>query len=447
MTRAQIIKRVKEAGVIGKGGAGFPTHAKLSAKADIFLSNGAECEPLLSNDKVLMERYPREIVRGMRLAMRCVGAKQGYMCVKSKYKSAIKALDGALKGDSGIKIFPLDDFYPAGDEVIMVKEALGRRVPGGGIPIDAGVVVNNVGSLKKICKAVDSNENVTRKYVSVNGEVRDPKVVNVPIGMRVSETLALCGGVGITDYAIISGGPNMGALASRDDVIKKTTGALIVLPKSHPLIASLEMNINTITSRAKAACINCRFCTDMCPRRLVGHNIYPHKIMRAISLGLDSQVEALTGALLCSGCGVCENFACNMLLSPRKVCQKVKAELIRRGVKNPHSDVGWMADNLFRERRIPGNRLKARLSLTGYSDDLKLDERFHDADEVKIMLNQHIGAVSAAVVREGDYVRAGDTIAVIPDGKLGAAYHASISGRVAKCANDHIIVRHERKGK
>ncbi len=445
MTKIEIIKKIRDAGIIGKGGAGFPAYAKLECEAEFVLANGAECEQLLSNDKVLMERFPAEIVEGLRLSMRCVGAKKGYLCIKKKYTKAKDALQRAIGSDKNVELFLLDDFYPAGDEVIMVQEVLGRRVPEGGLPLDVGVVVNNVGSLKKIYKAVAKDENVTRKYVSVNGEVAQPKVVNVPIGMRVSDVLALAGDVTVDAYAIISGGPNMGRLVSGDDVIKKTTGALIVLPADHPLIEKQKLNMAMILKRAKAVCTNCSLCSGMCPRNIIGHNIHPHKIMRAINLGLDSQVNALTGAFLCSGCGVCENFACYMFLSPRMVCQTVKAELIKKGVKNPHRSTlceGEGANNI--QRKIPSKRLKARLGLSNYIDALPLDDNHYLADEVTIMLNQHIGAVSVPTVAVGDTVLAGDKIAEIPTGKLGAVYHASIDGRVGRVSDDSIQIRREK---
>ena len=446
MTKDEIVKKVREAGVIGKGGAGFPAYVKLGAKAEFVLANGAECEPLLSNDKVLMEKYPAEIVEGMRLTMRCVGAKKGYLCIKEKYKKAILAVKNVLKKDDDIEIFKLQDFYPAGDEVIMVKEVLGRTVPEGGLPLDVGAVVNNVGSLKKIYKAVVKDENVTRKYISINGEVKRPKVINVPLGMKIKDILPIAGGVTVDDYAIISGGPNMGSLVGGDDVIKKTTGALIVLPKEHTLVERQSLNLALIAQRAKAACLNCSFCSNMCPRNLIGHNIHPHKIMRAMNLGLDSQIEALTCAFLCSGCGVCENYACYMFLSPKEVCQTIKAELIKKGVKNPYLKksgkiFGDFIQEDFIERRIPSGRLKARLRLTEYADSLPFDDTFFTADEVKIMLNQHIGAPGIPVVKEGDRVKIGDKIADIPQGKIGAVYHASINGTVTKITRNSISIQ------
>ena len=137
-----ISTKVREAGVVGAGGAGFPTHVKLAAQAEIVVVNGAECEPLLKTDQQLAARYPEQLIKGLTLAMEATGAKKGIIALKAKYKEAITALEPYLTEQLQISIMP--DIYPAGDEVSTIWLTTGRRVPPGGIPLNIGVVVNNV---------------------------------------------------------------------------------------------------------------------------------------------------------------------------------------------------------------------------------------------------------------------------------------------------------------
>ena len=149
----EISEKVKAAGVVGAGGAGFPTHVKLSAKADIFVVNGAECEPMLRNDQQLMAKSPELLVKGLNWAMQATGAKEGIIALKAKYGEAIAALQPMLAANQRIEI--LRDVYPAGDEVITLWMTTGRRVPPGGIPIDVGAVLNNPQTLMNVAHAME----------------------------------------------------------------------------------------------------------------------------------------------------------------------------------------------------------------------------------------------------------------------------------------------------
>ena len=150
----EIIERVKAAGIVGAGGAGFPTHVKLGASVDTVIANGAECEPMLCADQHVMARYPGEVVAGLRLAMTATGAERGIIALKREYKAAIDALAKAIAGQSDLELFLMDSFYPAGDEYILVYDAVGRLVPEGGIPLEVGVVVQNVGTLLQIAHSL-----------------------------------------------------------------------------------------------------------------------------------------------------------------------------------------------------------------------------------------------------------------------------------------------------
>ena len=182
---ADIVHAVKQAGVTGAGGAGFPTHVKLQAQAEYVLANGAECEPLTHVDKQMMIHHAPEVVAGMRLAMQSTGAKQGIFGIKGKYKEVIAVIKKAIGDQSDITVFELGNFYPAGDEQVMVYDILGRIVPEGGIPIDVGCVVQNIETLYNIDAAAKGTP-LTHKYITVIGAVRQPMSVRVPIGITIT---------------------------------------------------------------------------------------------------------------------------------------------------------------------------------------------------------------------------------------------------------------------
>ena len=164
-----LVEQVRQAGVVGAGGGGFPTHVKLGAKADTVIANGAECEPLLHKDAVIMEENAAELVRGMQLAMEAVGAKDGVIGIKGKKKHAVEAVAAACKG-TNVRIQLLGDYYPAGDEYDLVFNVTGRLIPPQGIPLNVGVAVNNVETFVNIAAAADGKP-VTHKMLTIAGGV------------------------------------------------------------------------------------------------------------------------------------------------------------------------------------------------------------------------------------------------------------------------------------
>lgn len=261
----EIRERVRAAGVVGAGGAGFPAHVKLQAQVEIFLVNAAECEPMLKVDQQLMWQQAARLVRGVQYAMTATGAREGVIALKEKYRRAIDALTPQLP--AGIRLHILPDVYPAGDEVLTIWMATGRRVAPAALPASVGVVVNNVQTVLNIARAVEQQFPVTRRTLTVNGAVARPLTVTVPIGMSLHEVLALAGGATVDDPGFINGGPMMGGLiTSLDNPVTKTTGGLLVLPKSHPLIQRRMQDERTVLSVARTVCEQCRLCTDLCPR-------------------------------------------------------------------------------------------------------------------------------------------------------------------------------------
>jgi len=437
-----IVKAVTDAGVIGAGGGGFPAHIKLSAQAEYAVANGSECEPLLQSDQMLMSHYPEELMEGLKLLTKTTGASQGILALKEKYQPAIEALSPLVEKERDIKLHLLGDYYPAGDEVVLVYETTGRRVPEGGIPPGVGAMVNNVETLINISRAV-KGEVVTDKFLTVAGEVHQPKIIRVPIGTKVKEVIEWAGGVKIEEWAVIAGGPNMGELTTPSAPVNKTTNGILVLPSDHPLVTRRKMGLSISLKRAKAACCYCSYCSELCPRYLLGHHLFPHKIMRSINLGIDEHLEVITSAFLCSECGLCESYACPMELSPRLIAREIKSLLSKRGITSPHLRNSFLREREWEERKVPIDRLIARLGIRGYDLKLPVDLNSFSPSEVVVRLDQHTGSPSIAVVKRGDRVKRGELIADIPKGRLGAKYHAPITGRVTEITTSFILIKAE----
>ncbi|SHM88313.1 Na+-translocating ferredoxin:NAD+ oxidoreductase RNF, RnfC subunit [Caldanaerovirga acetigignens] len=436
----EIIEQVRNAGVVGAGGAGFPAHIKLNNKCDVVIANFAECEPLLFTNQALVMAKVDEVLEGLQLAMKATGAKMGIIALKKKYSDCKRVLSDKLKDYDNMEIFELGDFYPAGDEHVIVREVLGRKIPMAGIPLDVGAVVHNVETLYNIKKAYSDKLPVTEKFVTVGGAVKYPLVLNVPVGMKFSELLDLAGGPTAKDFILIDGGPMMGKEVGLDDVVTKTTSALLVVPINTLPYSSRRIKIDVQLKRARTACCQCRICTDLCPRYLLGHKLEPHKIMRAISFGL-MDAESLINSLLCSECGLCE-VTCPMGLSPRNINASLKKMLFEKKVRFNKTLVE--TERPEREiRKFSAKKLLVRLGLSDYYRHIDYTDKKIKAKEVKLLLKQHAGSPAIPVVKVGDKVNKNDVVAKIQEGQLGANIHASIDGTVVKIDETSIVVKSE----
>ncbi|MCB2185587.1 MAG: SLBB domain-containing protein [Deltaproteobacteria bacterium] len=431
MDKAQIISKVQEAGVVGAGGAGFPTHVKLNATVERVLANGASCEPLLMSDPYLMEARPTEILAGLQLAMAATGAGQGLVCLKGKHGHAMESVREALaRIKDGLALFELEDFYPAGDEQVLVYEVTGRVVPEGGIPLMVGAVVSNVESLLNLAAAVEGKP-VTHRYLTVCGEVARPMVTRVPLGVSLQEVIDHAGGPTVSDYRVVVGGPMMGAVAGDTTLpVTKTTSGVILLPAGHNVVADKEKDLAKVSRLARIACCQCSRCSDLCPRNLLGHGLYPHKIMRQLAAQGGPQLANQVDALICSECGICEKFACPMGLAPREINAGVKKQLMAAGIKRGQPRQEYHPSGFRDYRKIPTSRLMERLGVKRYDVHPPFVEFTRPVGAVRIPLKQHLGAPAQATVAKGDRVSLGQVIGEIPAGALGARVHASIAGTV-----------------
>ncbi|EGT0649457.1 electron transport complex protein RnfC [Citrobacter braakii] len=435
---AQTIReRVRAAGVVGAGGAGFPAHVKLQAQVDTFLVNAAECEPMLKVDQQLMAVQAERLIRGVQYAMTATGARAGIIALKEKYQRAINALTPLLP--AGIRLHILPDVYPAGDEVLTIWMATGRRVPPAALPVSVGVVVNNVQTVLNIARAVEQQYPVTRRTLTVNGAVARPITLTVPIGMSLREVLALAGGATVDDPGFINGGPMMGGLiTSLDTPVSKTTGGLLVLPKSHALIQRRMQDERTVLSVAKTVCEQCRLCTDLCPRHLIGHELSPHLLVRAVNYQQAATPQLLLTALTCSECNVCESVACPVGISPMRINRMLKREL--RALNHRYEGPLNPEDEMAKYRLIPVKRLITKLGLSDWYHDAPLTETDYPTDKTTLLLRQHIGASAIPCVQQGEHVVRGQCVADVPSGALGAPVHASIDGIVSEITEQSITV-------
>lgn len=435
---------LQNGGIIGAGGAGFPTYGKLDKRVETIILNCAECEPLLKVHRQMLEKYAYEILEALSELAQAVEAKEVIIAVKKVYTKAVLAVEEVLADkqyDIPVRIGFLPEVYPSGDEVITIYETTGKVVPPGKIPLEVGVAVFNVETMYNAYRAIFEQQPVTHKYLTVAGAVKKPKTVKVPIGMRIEEVLKLAGGVTVKDPAYIHGGPMTGNLVNEKECIGKTSNAILVLSERHSLIQKKSSKDSINMKRAMASCCQCRMCTDLCPRNLLGHPIEPHAFMRAATSGVTKDLAPFLNTFYCSQCGLCEAYSCNQNLSPRTLIGNCKNELRSQGVV-PTVDSVWKGVSPYREqRKVPMERLLARLGLSKYDIPAPLEEQDVTGTLLKIRLNQHIGAPAVPLVEKGEQVIKNQLIARAAADKLSVSYHAPCQGTVLDVTPNNIMIQ------
>lgn len=436
----EIIKTVRAAGVVGAGGGGFPAYVKLGANVDTIIANGSECEPLLASDKALLKEQPALVIDGLKIAMTATGASRGIIAVKGHYQDVVAAIQPHLPTDNSIEIFQLDNYYPAGDEFLTVYDATGRVIPEGGLPLDVGVVVSNILTLAQLSHAV-SGKPVTERPVTITGSVRHPVTATVPIGATYNDVLAMAGGTVNSDDVILDGGPMMGCIVDDPNRgIAKTTSGIIALPADHFIIRARQTTVAQMVKKSKAACCQCFRCTDLCPRNLMGHALYPHMTMRTIDYNLSEPTDPITSAFLCSQCGVCELVACDfMMLSPRKIYAEYRKLLMAKGIRNPHRNTVSALPEL-EYRKVPVPLILKKLDLSRFAGSVTALSH-QTVSNVRVPLNRHAGAPAMPMVELGQNVAMGDVIAASPEEGLGTVCHASIAGTVTDITAEWIEIQ------
>jgi Na+-translocating ferredoxin:NAD+ oxidoreductase RnfC subunit len=437
---ADLVRLVQQAGVVGAGGAGFPTHVKLGAQVEVVIINGAECEPLLRVDQQLLLREAEVLLRGLAAVVEHLRPRAVYLAVKTKHREILRTWEELLPPLDG-RVWGLADFYPAGDEQVLVYEVTGRVVPPAGIPPEVGVLVMNVETLYNVSRALEGQP-VTHKFVTVAGAVAAPKTVRVPVGIGYAELLALAGGPVVKEFVCLDGGPMMGRpVADLGLPVTKATKALVVLPSGSRAARRARTPWEAVLRRSRNACEICRMCTDLCPRYLLGHPLEVHRIMRAFAYGGERvAAEDHLAALLCVECGVCEHFACPVGIFPRTVAAEVKRRLLAAGVRYPRGRTGAGVRKYREGRRVPTGRLIRRLGLDPWDRPAPLDPVAVPATRVRVLLRPPFGAACRPVVEVGARVRPGDPVGEVPEGVLGARAHASIRGVVTAVTPDYVEI-------
>ncbi len=434
------LEDIKRAGIVGSGGAGFPLHRKLGLKAKTFIVNGAECEPLLETDKEILKHHIEDVISGIKEATTRTGAGEIFLAVKEKYGDLGEHLSRSLP--AGITVVPLANAYPVGDEQVLIREIKGDIVPEGGLPLDRGIIVNNVETMYHLGRFIKHGEPSVERFLTVAGEVKNPFVAKVPVGASFAQIIDIaCPAMPLDDLVVIDGGPMMGKFVDTEANVRKTTSGILLIPKGSKLVRQRTRTLKETAKIARSACIQCRRCTDLCPRYLNGHRCEPHKWMRNLAFG---EIEPNEIAYLCCECGLCELMSCPMDISPRLIAGIHKRLLAEKGQKNEHyREKDPHTREYYKERLAGTERLCEHLGIDGYMTHPVLTDPGIEFSEVKIDVSGHLGTPAKICVKNGSHVERGDVIAECPDDS-GVYYHASIPGYIEIPNEKNVIIKRKR---
>lgn len=311
LTKEEILNRIKEGGVVGMGGAGFPTHVKLApkdpSKIEYILVNGAECEPYITSDYRRMIEEPEKVVKGLQVILTLFDSAKGYICIEDNKPDCIAKMKGLVKDIDRIEVKEMMTKYPQGGERTLIYAATGREINSSMLPADVGCVVDNVETVISVYKAVILGRPVNSRVVTVTGDgIKEPKNLLVLAGTDMSELVDAAGGLKGKIAKAISGGPMMGfALYDLHVPCTKTTSAFLFL--EHDAVSEAQ--------EIQTACINCGRCVSVCP----GH-VLPARLAKLAERGDMAGFEALDG-MECCECGCC-SYICP---AKRPLTQSIKS--------------------------------------------------------------------------------------------------------------------------
>lgn len=442
MNLSELKQQIADAGVVGAGGAGFPTQFKLNEGLDTLVINGAECEPLIFSDYYIMKKEMDRMLDGAELVINAMQLKEGYLGIKEHTAERL-GLSHGQKLSAHVSVHVLPNVYPMGDEIILIYEVTKRIVAPGSLPFTQGVIVSNVETLYNVSNAAKGIP-VTEKYVTIGGKIADQcrRVVKVPVGIPVAELFDYLGVVVPEDCVVLDGGPAMGNIIDPKIYhVTKTTKSFLILPKHIPAITGKLTTPDNMVRRSSSTCCQCSMCTDMCSRALIGYPLTPNKIVRSVNAGNISNPEDYLVASVCSGCGICELTACCQGISPKVVYAEVKKALAKNGLRYQHDGSELKVDPHREYRMLPSDRFMARIGVAPYDIMPELTgEIDFKASSIYMPLRQHVGKPATPVVQVGDTVKVGDLIGKVADG-ISANIHATIDGIVTAVSDQAVTVK------
>jgi Na+-translocating ferredoxin:NAD+ oxidoreductase RnfC subunit len=443
LNRDEALRAIRAAGVVGAGGAGFPTYRKMEARVEHIIANGAECEPLMYKDREVMLQRGEGLVKGLAIQREITGAARVTLAVKRKNADVLDVLRPLLKREA-VEAFVMEDVYPAGDEYVLVYDVTGRRMRPGGLPVQVGVLVDNVETLVNVAAALDGTP-VTEKFITVTGAVREPVTVAVPVGTSIGDCLARAGGATVPDPVMLTGGVMMGGVETDLTLpTTRTTAGLVALPAGHPLVERKSAPRRQYDRIGHSTCDQCSLCTELCPRYIMGYPIEPHRVMRSLMMTGAEKDRISLWAEFCCECNVCSLFACPEKLDPKNVCADAKRELKQRGLKRSADELERLfvpVHSIRSGRQVPIPMLYRRLGLTPYDRHAHFVPSGAGPSGVTLALDTHIGVPARPVVSVGDQVRRGAVVADVAPDELGCPVHASIDGTVTEIDSRGIHVR------
>jgi electron transport complex protein RnfC len=320
LSKEELLKIIQEAGIVGMGGAGFPTHVKLSPppdkKIDSIIVNGAECEPYLTCDHRLMLENTKEIVDGLKIILQMFPDAKGYIAIENNKPDALLAMRKAVKDVGRIEVVALQTKYPQGAEKQLIYAVTKREVPSGKLPADTGCIVQNVGTVYEIYNAVVNGQPLIERIVTITGEaVKEPKNLRVKLGTSFKELVEACGGFREQAEKIISGGPLMGTtVTSLELPVMKGTSGILCLTKKQAVLPE------------ESSCIRCAKCVDACPMNLVP------SILNSYSIRREYELFEENNGMDCIECGCC-SLVCPAKRHLTQSCREGKRTILARRKK------------------------------------------------------------------------------------------------------------------
>lgn len=431
---------LQSCGIVGAGGAGFPSYAKLAEGAEFLVINCAECEPLIYTDFMLMREKMDKIVGGAQIIMENTGIKHSYISIKEHRGHMLGYTDGQVLG-KGVSVKLLPNVYPMGDEINLIYETTGRVVKPGCLPITSGIIVFNGETVYNVWRAYNMHRPVVSDWFTIGGDIPKRYVVKTPIGTRLKDVFDQLGVTFNPDtHVIINGGPSMGKIDDLNTiVVNRTSKSFLILPKTARAVKNKQVHIDDMLRRAASACCGCTRCTEMCPRHTLGYPIEPHKMIRvATGNAAVDHPELVTTASLCCSCGICAEVCCQEI-SPKDVILNLKGILAKNKLRFTPGNEEYHVSADRPNRMIASHRWEDILNVHKYDVVPEFVFEKLKVKRVEVPMGTHIGAKAIPAVKIGDMVEEAQRIADAAPG-LSIPQFASISGKVTYVDENKVVI-------